>query len=86
MVGMWRGSPLPSLTMPWLDFVFVNILAIANPENEDILTQQRIDHPVVADAIFSKPCKLALENRSGFRVFDQFRLNEIKNSFRLGLR
>jgi hypothetical protein len=70
----------------WLDFTFVDVLAIANPENKDILFQYGIDHPVVTDATLSKPSKLALEHRIGFRLFDQFVIDEFKNSFRLRLR
>ncbi len=69
-----------------LDCAFVNILTIANLEDEYILTQQSIDHPVVTDAILSEPGKLALECRIGFGLFDQFRLDKVKNSFRFGLR
>ena len=70
----------------YLDFALVNILTIAYSENKDIKTQQGIDHPIVTDAILAKPGKLTLEHRIGFRLLDQFLLNEVKDSFRLGLR
>ncbi len=80
-------KPAPAvLCASRLDFAFVNILAIANSENEDILTQQGIDHPVITDAVLTKPGKLPLEYRIRFRLLDQFRLDEVKDSFRLGLR
>jgi hypothetical protein len=68
-----------------LDFSFVNILTIADSEDKDIKTQQGIYHPVVTDAVLAKPGKLNFEHRIGFRLFDQFLLNEIQDSFRLGL-
>jgi hypothetical protein len=70
----------------WLDFAFVNIVTIGDSEDKDIKTQQGIYHPVVTDAIFAKPAKLSLEYRIGFRLFDQFLLNEVKDSSRLGFR
>jgi hypothetical protein len=70
----------------WLDFVCVNILAIGDSENKDIKTQQGIYHPAVTDAILAKSGKLSLEYRIGLRLFDQFPLNEVKDSFRLGFR
>jgi hypothetical protein len=70
----------------WSDFVFVNILTVGDSEDKDLKTQQGIYHPVVTDAILAKPGKLSLEYRIGFRLFDQFLLNEVKDSFRLGFR
>ena len=81
-----KPNALAVLWAARLDFAFVNILTIANLEDEYILTQQSIDHPVVTDAILSEPGKLALERRIGFGLFDQFRLDKVKNSFRFGLR
>jgi len=69
-----------------LDFSFINILPIAYPENEDVKTQQGIDHPVVTDVVLAKTGKLPLERGIGFRLFDQFRLNEVKDSFCFCLR
>jgi len=38
--------------------------------NEDVKTQQGIDHPVVTDAVLAKTCKLPLERGIGFRLFE----------------
>jgi hypothetical protein len=77
------GDPLRGLV---LDFAFVNVLTIANSEDKNILLQYGINHSVVTDTILSEPSELTLEHRIGFRLFDQFLLDEIKNSFRLRLR
>jgi hypothetical protein len=63
----------------------LNILSIADPKNENILAQQGIDHPVVTDTVLAEPGKLPLEYGIEFRLFDQFLLNEVKDSFRRGL-
>jgi hypothetical protein len=82
--GVGAGGEKPPATR--LDFVFVNIPAISDSEDKDNKTQQDIYHPVVTDAILAKPGKLSLEYRIGFRLFDQFLLNEVNDSFRLGSR
>jgi hypothetical protein len=69
-----------------LNFAFVNILTITDSEDKDINIQQGIDHPVITDAVLAKAGKLTLKYRIGFRLLDQFLLNEIEDSFRLGLR
>lgn len=69
-----------------LNFAFVNILTITDSEDKDISIQQGIDYPVVPDAVLAKAGILSLEYRIGFRLPDQFFLNEINDSFRLGLR
>lgn len=69
-----------------LDFALVNILTINDSEDKDVKIQQGMDNPVVPDAILAKAGKRPLQYRVGFRMFDQFVLNEIEDSFRLGLR
>jgi hypothetical protein len=85
-IGKSWECPIWSQLLYSLDFAFVNILTIADSEDKDIKTQQGIDYPVVTDAVLAKPGKLTLEHRIGFRLLDEFILNEAKDSFRLGLR
>ena len=81
---MWGRVKKPPVTRS--DFAFINFLPIANPEDDDVKAQQGIDHPVVTDAVLAKSGKLPLERGIGFRHFDQFRLNEVKDSFCFCLR
>ena len=66
-----------------LDFVFVDIPTMPNPENQNIFAGDRINNPIIFNAIFAESGKLPLKNWARLRFMRQFALNLLENSGRL---
>jgi hypothetical protein len=75
-VPLYQGCPAISrgterrLSMkPYsLDVLLVNVLPVDDSENEDLISQDSADYPVIADAIFPKTCELSFEDWIGVSV------------------
>ena len=86
----WLGPTLDPKTNS-LEALLINVFSVADSENEDLVSQDSVDHPVITDAIFPKTCELSFEDWIGVSVLrtgsgsDQanlliFRLNRFKNT------
>jgi hypothetical protein len=51
-----------------LEALLVNVFSVADSENEDLVSQDSVDYPVIADAIFPKTRELSFEDWIGVSV------------------
>jgi hypothetical protein len=51
-----------------LEALLINVFSVADSENKDLVSQDSVDHPVIADAIFPKTRELSFEDRIGVSV------------------
>jgi len=51
-----------------LDVLLVNVFPVSDSENEDLISQDSEDRPVITDPIFPKTCELSFEDWIGFSV------------------
>ena len=52
---------------------------MADAENQAVAFDDGVDHPVISDPQFSKPCKFTFENRMGVRSLRKFVFDLIKD-------
>jgi hypothetical protein len=52
----------PSMKPYSSEVLLINVFSVADSENEDLVSQDSVDHPVIADAIFPKTCELSFED------------------------
>ena len=72
-----KGSAANSYSLEALP---VNGFSVADSENEDLISQDSVDHPVIADAIFPKTCELSFEDWIGVSVFRKLFLDLAQDS------
>jgi hypothetical protein len=78
-----KGSAANSYSLEALP---VNGFSVADSENEDLISQDSVDHPVIADAIFPKTRELSFEDWIGVSVLRKLFLDLAQDaaSFCLG--
>jgi hypothetical protein len=69
-----------------LEALLINVFSVANSKNEDLVSQDSIDHPVIADAISPKTRELSFEDWMGTSVLRKLFLDQVQDaaSFCLG--
>jgi hypothetical protein len=69
-----------------LEVLLINVSSVADSKNEDLVSQDSVDHPVIADAIFPKTCELSFEGWIGVSVLRKLFLDLAQDvaSFCLG--
>ena len=72
-----KGSAANSYSLEALP---VNGFSVADSENEDLISQDSVDHPVIADAIFPKTCELSFEDLIGVSVLRKLFLDLAQDS------
>jgi len=72
-----KGSAANSYSLEALP---VNGFSVADSENEDLISQDSVDHPVIADAIFPKTCELSFEDWIGVSVLRKLFLDLAQDS------
>jgi hypothetical protein len=58
-----------------LEALLVNVFSVADSENEDLVSQNSVDYPVIADAIFPKTREWSFEDWIGVSVLRKLFLN-----------
>ena len=74
---MMKGSAVNSDS---LEALLINVFSVADSENEDFFSQDSVDHPVIADAIFPKTCEWSFEDWIGVSVLRKFFLDLAQDS------
>ena len=72
-----KGSAANSYSLEALP---VNGFSVADSENEDLISQDSVDYPVIADAIFPKTCELSFEDWIGVSVLRKLFLDLAQDS------
>jgi len=67
-----KGSAANSYS---LEALLINVFSVADSENEDLVSQDSVNHPVIADAIFPKTCEWSLEDWIGVSVLRKLLLD-----------
>src|SRR4030042_1218134 len=78
----WNQRELQNIRWSGLDFFLIDILPVTDSKNENLISQNSVDYPVLPNAILTETRKLSLKDWIGLSVLWKFFLNFIKNAFR----